>query len=97
MTDLRLVDLNPYVVDGRVLWFDCPVHRGDPSARCHGEVGVRLRPTVGTDIDHTPVGIPSWAWTGDWTTWTVTLDPSIKMDLLCGAHFSVQRGIVRPA
>lgn len=93
---MRLADLRPRIVDCRQLCFDCPVHPGDTSKACHGEVRVILSP--GTDgLNHAPPDLNAWRWWGDWSTWNVTLDPSVKLDRLCGAHFSIQGGIVRPA
>lgn len=87
---MKLADLHPSIIDDRVLWFDCPRHAGDETQPCHGVMGIPLRPA----LDGSPGNPRGWAWSGDWSTFDITLHPSLESGL-CKTHINVLGGEIQ--
>lgn len=95
---MRLADLRPKVIDGVALWFDCPQHGQRPRAeefdetvKCRGRMACTLKPSILGDRRGPANG---WTWSGDWSTWNVTLYPSLQSGV-CGCHVNIIGGEVQ--
>lgn len=92
---MNLKDLNPEIIDDRILSFDCPLHKPLENGewniehKCGGKTQVLLSPYVSDPNHHTP----GWPWHGNISNWEITLGHSVR-NLLCGVHFYINNGIV---